>query len=195
MCRFSRRWRHSFPSHLGSAPRKAWVVQCHTMTQRHNANRDPAIQSETCVFCDIVSGLVPASVVHEDDLAVAFMDIHPLNAGHVLVIPRAHHPRLATLPESTGAHLFTVGQRVAAAIRGSGARCEAINLFLSDGEAAGQEAPHCHLHVLPRFHGDSVTLGTSGSVGSPRPELDHLAEQIAAALGGQHGLLDRSAPR
>src|SRR2546429_665699 len=111
-----------------------------------------------CIFCRIVAGAVPASVVFEDNLALAFMTIGPVNPGHTLVIPKAHLPYLADLPEAVGAHLFTIAQRVAAAIRGSGLRCEGINLFLADGEAAFQEVLHSHLHVFPRYKGDPFRL-------------------------------------
>ena len=114
----------------------------------------------SCVFCDIVEGSAPASVVYQDDVAVAFMSIGPVNPGHLMVVPRRHASALADLDETTGAHLFRVTMRMAGAIRRSGVRCEGINLFLADGEAAFQEIPHVHMHVFPRFKqaGQMVSL-------------------------------------
>jgi histidine triad (HIT) family protein len=111
-----------------------------------------------CVFCDIIQGNAPASVVYADGLVMAFMDIQPVNEGHLLVVPRAHAANLAALDAEVGGHLFQVGSRLAAAVRKSGARCEGVNLFLADGEAAGQEVFHVHLHVIPRFGGDGFGL-------------------------------------
>ena len=82
------------------------------------------------------------------------MDIFPVNPGHVLVIPTSHSAFLAELDPEAGAELFRVAQRVAAALRRSDPRCEGVNLFLADGEAAGQEIFHVHLHVIPRQRGD-----------------------------------------
>ncbi len=109
---------------------------------------------EECVFCDIIAGRSEASVVYRDDWCIAVMDICPVNAGHMLVIPTNHATHLADLQSGTGAALFEAAQRLAAAIRRSDMKAEGINLLLADGEAAGQEVFHVHLHVLPRFQGD-----------------------------------------
>jgi len=139
---------------------------------------------EACVFCDILSGKLPSSVVFKDDVCWAFMDIQPVNPGHVLVIPTYHASSLAELDEASGAHMFRVAQRIARALRGSGLRCEGINLFLADGSVAGQEVLHVHLHVLPRYAGDGFGLrfGPSYGLRSPRTELDAIAEKIRRAL-------------
>lgn len=111
------------------------------------------------------------------------MDIKPVNPGHVLVVPVSHAPYLADLPEDTGAHLFRIAQRVAAAVRASGLRCEGINLFLADGEAAMQEVLHAHLHVLPRFRGDGFGLHFGPDyVIRPRADLETSAAAIRRHL-------------
>jgi histidine triad (HIT) family protein len=111
-----------------------------------------------CVFCDLIEGLAPLSEVHRDGQVIAFMDIQPVNPGHVLVAPIQHSPVLADLDPEVGAQLFRVAQRVARAIRSSQHRAEGVNLFLADGEVAGQEVLHVHLHVFPRYKGDGVGL-------------------------------------
>jgi histidine triad (HIT) family protein len=111
-----------------------------------------------CVFCEIVAGGVPASVVWREDGCTAFMDIQPINAGHVLVVPDDHAARLADLPADAGARMFRIAQRIAAALYESGLDCEGLNVFLADGEAAGQDVFHVHLHVIPRFYGDGFGL-------------------------------------
>jgi diadenosine tetraphosphate (Ap4A) HIT family hydrolase len=135
----------------------------------------------SCVFCAIVDGRGPASFVHQDETVVAFMDIHPVTPGHLLVIPRAHHVALADIGPTTAAQMFTVAQRLASALRGSGIRCEGINLFYADGAAAGQEVFHAHLHVLPRYVGDGFRLAIDYDPPPSREELNAIGEQIRAA--------------
>ncbi|GHG06332.1 MULTISPECIES: HIT family protein [Amycolatopsis] len=133
-----------------------------------------------CVFCAIGSGQAPAAFVHEDDDFVAVADLRPVTTGHLLVLPRTHHADLASLPAAAGARMFTIAQELAAALRRTDLRCEAINLFLADGKAAGQEIPHVHLHVIPRFAGDGFVMQADWRVRS-REELTEVAEKVRAA--------------
>ena len=138
-----------------------------------------------CIFCRILAGDVPGSFVFRDDRVAAFMDIQPVNPGHVLVIPIQHAAYLADIDAETASYLMRVAQRIAAAIRESGVRCEGINLFLADGEAAMQEVFHVHLHVFPRFAGDGFGLRFSPDYftrRSERAELDHTAASIRTAI-------------
>ena len=134
----------------------------------------------SCVFCDIVNGQAPASLVYEDELVLAFMDIQPVNPGHVLIAPRDHAAVLADLDPEVGGHLFRVGMRLAVALRRSPVRCEGINLFLADGAVAGQQVAHVHLHVVPRFRGDGFGL-RFGPDYAQRPSRATL-DEVAAAL-------------
>lgn len=137
-----------------------------------------------CIFCKIVRHETPASVVDEDDRTVSFLDIRPINPGHALVIPKEHAASLADLNPSLGGHVFERGMAVAAALRRSGLRCEGVNLHLADGEAAGQDVFHVHLHVFPRYHGDGFGLRVGPTYGrvADRQELDAIAAQLHAAL-------------
>ncbi len=135
--------------------------------------------SSPCVFCDIVASRVPASVVYRDERVCAFMDIRPVNPGHLLVIPLVHSADLTTLESDTGARMFQVGQRLAGAIRRSGVRCEGINFLLADGEAAGQEVFHVHLHVIPRYAGDGFGFLYGPEFGA-LPEREVLAATARA---------------
>jgi diadenosine tetraphosphate (Ap4A) HIT family hydrolase len=135
-----------------------------------------------CVFCRVVAGEVEASLVHEDERTVAFMDLRPVTPGHLLVVPRAHADGLPDLEPDDGAQMFRVGQAAAAAVRRSSLRCEGVNLFLADGEAAGQEVFHVHLHVVPRFDGDGFGLLLPPEYGiRPRSELDGAAAALREA--------------
>lgn len=109
----------------------------------------------SCVFCEIVAGKQPASVVYEDDLTMAFIDLRQFHPGHTLVIPKEHVQDVRDLsPESGAAVMRTLAQitrAVAAAFPNEG-----LSLWHSIGEAAFQEVPHLHFHVHPRFKGDQV---------------------------------------
>ncbi|MDP3046460.1 MAG: HIT domain-containing protein [Chloroflexota bacterium] len=91
----------------------------------------------SCIFCRIVGGTEPASMVHQDGMAVAFMDIRPATPEHVLVVPRLHCASLVNLEPDIAAHLMRVAVRLDAAMRSSGVRCQGVMLLLADGEAAG----------------------------------------------------------
>ena len=145
-----------------------------------------------CVFCRILAGELPASFVYRDDRCAAFMDIRPVNSGHLLVIPTRHAPYLADIDPSEAADIMKVGHTAAAALRASGVRCEGINFFLADGEAAMQEVFHVHLHVIPRFRGDGFRLHFSPEYYTRRPErseLDTIAATISPYIrsGSQQG--------
>jgi len=145
---------------------------------------------QDCVFCKIVSGESPASIFYEDDIVFGVMTIGPVTTGHAMVIPKQHAPYLADMDEETGRHLWVVTQRTAAAIRESGVRCEGINLFLADGEAAFQEIFHVHMHVFPRYEGDPFKLVADWDIKPPREELDAVAKQVKLAydrLWGRNG--------
>jgi len=140
-----------------------------------------ATAAPDCIFCRVVGGTIPASIIHRDDDIIAFMDIGPVNPGHLLVVPTAHAASLAELQPGDGAKMFTVAQQLAAAVRRSGLRCEGINLFLADGAAAGQEVFHVHLHLVPRFRGDAVRFSWPRTQPS-RDDLNAHARAIRSAL-------------
>ncbi len=138
----------------------------------------------TTIFSKILKGEAPASFVYRDEKVSAFMDVQPINPGHVLVIPNQEVASLAELDEETGAHLFRIGHRIAKALLQSDLKCEGVNMFLADGEAARQDVFHVHLHVFPRFKGDDFELqfGKNYFNLPARSELDRAAEAIQSAL-------------
>jgi histidine triad (HIT) family protein len=138
------------------------------------------LSEHPCVFCDILAGILPSSPVYQDEACLAFLDIQPVNPGHVLVIPKVHAVFLADLPAELGGSLFKAGMQIAAALRASELDCEGVNFQLADGEAAGQEVFHVHLHVIPRFKGDGFGLkfGPGYTQLPPRSELDAIGTQL-----------------
>ena len=152
------------------------------------AGSNPATDDQgarTCLFCRILRGELPGTFVYRDDLCAAFMDIQPVNPGHVLVVPIRHSAELANVDALTVARMMQVAQTLASAVRASGVRCEGVNLLLADGAAAMQEIFHAHLHVFPRFRGDGFGLrfGPDYATKPPRTALDVAAAGIRAALG------------
>lgn len=109
---------------------------------------------KNCLFCKIIAGEVPSAKLYEDDLVYAFLDLFPINYGHVLVIPKEHHTSAATIPEATAGRMFLVAARVGAAMRHA-LDADGFNFHLSDGTTAGQVVMHAHLHVIPRWSDDN----------------------------------------
>jgi histidine triad (HIT) family protein len=138
--------------------------------------------TEDCILCRLLAGDLERSVPHEDDRVAVFMDIQPVVPGHMLVVPRRHAAYVAELKEEEGTAIFETARRAAAALRGSTLRCEGVNFFLADGEAAMQEIFHVHLHVIPRYEGDGFGLRFPSDYSArPRAELEEAAAAIREA--------------
>jgi histidine triad (HIT) family protein len=142
-------------------------------------------EQKDCVFCQIIRRESPASIAYEDDKVLVFPPLEPVNPGHMLIVPKKHAVSLAGLDEETTLQVAKIARRVAAAIRKSACKCEGINWFLADGEAAHQEVFHFHLHVYPRFEGDGFGFKydeKKNFLRTARPELDKVAEEIKRFL-------------
>jgi diadenosine tetraphosphate (Ap4A) HIT family hydrolase len=150
-------------------------------SKRHETSGD---ELNNCIFCKIIKGEAAASIVYEDEICLAFMDIQPVTPGHVLVVPRQHAFGLADLPTEIGGHLFQIGQKISAGLKQSPIRCEGINFFLADGAVAFQTVFHVHLHVIPRFAGDGFRLlfGPDYRILPERSKLDRLANDLKVFL-------------
>ncbi|MFB6120018.1 MAG: HIT family protein [Halobacteriaceae archaeon] len=109
--------------------------------------------SADCPFCAIVAGEIPARTVHEDETAMGFLDANPLAPGHTLVIPKDHHERVGDLPAGLAENVLTTLYDLAPAVEAA-VEADGTTIAFNDGEAAGQEVPHVHGHVVPRFDDD-----------------------------------------
>ncbi len=136
-----------------------------------------------CIFCEIVHGAGEASICFEDARAMAFMDIQPVNPGHVLIVPREHHDSLNEVPEDLALHLFHVALKLGPVVRRV-ARSSDLNLVVNSGEAAGQNVFHYHVHLIPRRLGDGfdIPLPFAGSPMPDRTLLDAMAARIISEL-------------
>jgi histidine triad (HIT) family protein len=139
---------------------------------------------EDCNFCKLINRELPISIIYEDEKILGFMDIQPINPGHLLVIPKTHATNLKELEPEIGGHMFKTAMRLSENLRASGIKCEGVNLFLADGEAAGQDVFHVHLHVIPRFLGDGFGFKLDKSYWNLplREELDKIASKITKLI-------------
>ena len=138
--------------------------------------------TEDCLFCKIISGKIPSNKVYEDDAVLAFLDIYPASEGHTLVAPKKHFSNFTDMNAEGVASLFEVARKVTAAVE-KAFSAEGSNIGINNGEAAGQEVPHVHVHVIPRKKGD----GGRGikSIVWTEPDTNNLeavAEKIRRAL-------------
>ncbi len=136
-----------------------------------------------CSFCDLIHGAGEVSMCYEDADVVAFMDIQPVNAGHVLVVPREHFESLMDIPHALAMHIFEVAMELAPVVRQM-AGTDGLNIVVNSGAAAGQDVFHYHVHIIPRRQDDGfdIPLPFPGSEMPDRTVLDVHAARIIAAF-------------
>ena len=112
---------------------------------------------ENCIFCKIIKGDIPCYKIYEDEKFLSFLDISPVNIGHILIIPKNHYVDLLELPIEEAQKLITVIKKIAPAVLAA-VEAKAFNLNLNNGKIAGQEVNHVHFHLIPRFENDGREL-------------------------------------
>jgi len=132
-----------------------------------------------CIFCEILDGKRPAHVIHEDDMHLAFLDKYPIDHGHSLVIPKAHHERITDMQSDAVGELFSRVPRVAGAILAA-TGADAFSLGQNNGREAKQIVPHVHVHIIPRYR-DRGTVWTKRGI-AKESELEDLAEKIRSRV-------------
>ncbi|HEY5899232.1 MAG TPA: HIT family protein [Burkholderiales bacterium] len=135
----------------------------------------------SCVFCRIVTKEIPAAVVYEDEVTIAFMDAGQVNPGHVLVAAKEHAENLYELNDRQAGALLRAAARVARAIRAA-FKPEGLSVYQANGKAAGQTVFHYHMHLLPRHAEDGMAL-TWPVKNPPREKLAEYAAAIRRELG------------
>ena len=133
-----------------------------------------------CVFCKLVAGQIPASIVYEDAATLAFMDLGQVNPGHVLVACKAHAANVYELDDDQAAAVFRAAARVARAVRAA-FDPPGLSIYQANGAPAGQTVFHFHLHVLPRHEGDGMQLVWPVK-NPPRETLEAYCARIRARL-------------
>ena len=143
-----------------------------TMTQAH--------LDDDCIFCKILRGEIPSFKIYEDDGVLAFMDVNPLAPGHALVIPKHHARDILETPGEWVGKAFAAAGKVARAVQKT-CNPDGINLLQANGPGAKQSVFHLHVHVIPRFMDDGLTMNWERIPGDME-DIGKLAEQIAANL-------------
>ena len=109
--------------------------------------------ADECLFCRIVSGELPATIVYEDDNSVAFLDHRPLFHGHTLLVPREHVETLDELSSKIVGPYFEAAQLLSRAVESG---MDAEGTFVAMNNRVSQSVPHLHVHVVPRRKKDGL---------------------------------------
>lgn len=132
-----------------------------------------------CLFCKIVAKELPAHIVYEDDATLAFLDIHPVNPGHVLVVPKKHATNIFDVDPESWSRVAEAARTVAIALEDA-LQADGVNLMMNNREHAGQVINHPHVHLIPRYKGDGLRLWPHKEY--KKDEADAVKEKIRAAL-------------
>ena len=133
-----------------------------------------------CVFCRILSGELPAHFVYEDDLVVGFLSLEQPNPYKVLVVPREHVETVYDLTDELASTIFQATAKIARGVRDV-SKCEGLNLVQSNGKAGLQDVFHFHLHILPRYSGDSIVFDWDNTP-VPQEKLNQIAHKLRTQL-------------
>lgn len=144
---------------------------------------------DDCLFCKIVSGDIPAQKVFEDKYSVAFMDIHPVNPGHVLVVPKEHSEDIMEMLDEDVGRLFRLVRHVAKGVM-KAVNAPGFNIGVNTGSEAGQVVFHTHVHVMPRFEDDGHRQWEKKEMQDK--EMARVAESIRAELQAARTVHDDS---
>lgn len=113
--------------------------------------------TEKCIFCEIISGRIPSYKIHEDDLFIAILDRFPVSRGHTLVIPKFHVPDMFGLCEKEAPAIMPLAVKIAGRIKDK-MNPSGFNILQNNGKSAGQVVFHYHLHIIPRYDGDGISI-------------------------------------
>ncbi len=116
------------------------------------------MKNENCIFCKIAAGEIPSATIYEDDDFRVILDIEPASKGHALILPKEHYANLYELPEELASKVLIVAKKVIARMTEI-VGCDGYNVLQNNGEVAGQTVFHFHMHLIPRYKDDDVTIG------------------------------------
>ena len=135
-----------------------------------------ALKQQQCPFCMIAEGKIPAKIIYEDEIVKAVLDINPANKGHIIVFPKNHYQFLFMMPDNEVARIFQVANKLSKIVFEL-VGAQGTNIFVANGQVAGQNAPHVLVHVIPRFENDGV-----GLVWQPKKIEEKETDEIANKL-------------
>ncbi len=116
------------------------------------------MKDDNCIFCKIANGQIPSATLYEDDDFRVILDLGPASKGHALILPKEHAANLFELPDEIAQKVLPVAKKVGARLYG-GLHCDGFNVVQNNGEVAGQTVFHFHMHLIPRYQGDTVNVG------------------------------------
>ena len=132
-----------------------------------------------CIFCKIVKKEIPSHIVYENDKVMVFLDAHPTNPGHMLVVPKKHFPSLLETDDDAVKELFVAVKKVANAVK-EAVGAHGINIGVNNDKAAGQIIFHTHVHVIPRFSGDGLQMWPQGTY--QKGQAENIKKEITKHL-------------
>lgn len=115
------------------------------------------MNKDDCIFCKIANGEIPSATVYEDSICRVILDVNPANKGHALIIPKEHFDNIYSMDAETAAKIFTIATEVAKAQKAE-LNPDGLNILQNNGEVAGQTVFHFHMHLVPRYIKDNVTM-------------------------------------
>ena len=134
----------------------------------------------SCIFCRLVKGEIPASIVHQDALTIAFMDLGQVNPGHVLVAVKRHAATLLDLSAEEAAAAMQTARLIALAVK-SAFDPPGITLLQANGKEGNQTVFHFHMHVVPRHADDGIALSWPRKE-PPPAQLEEYAQRLRLVL-------------
>ena len=138
------------------------------------------MRKDDCIFCKIAAGEIPSETVYEDEDFRVILDLNPASKGHALILPKDHADDIFDLSDKDKERVLFVASKVASAMK-EALCCTGINLVQNNGESAGQTVKHFHLHLIPRYDGDSAMVLWKPGISEPE-EQKRIAMDIKAKI-------------
>ncbi len=142
------------------------------------------MQDPNCIFCKIIAGEIPTRVIMQNEKAMALLDAFPLATGHTLVIPKSHYVKIQQMSQQDSVAVFELVWQLTDAVE-TASEVDASTIAIHNGEDAGQEVPHVHVHIVPRKPNDGAGAIHSMFENKPKlspEEMDSLCQRIASNL-------------
>jgi len=130
-----------------------------------------------CIFCKIIDGEIPAVKVLDKDQVIAFMDINPASRGHMLIVPKKHVENIFEISEDDLSAVMNAVKRCAQAVR-QALKAEGITVLQLNGKASDQIIPHLHVHIMPRWQNDRLSVSQWEMKEGDREELQEIARKV-----------------
>jgi histidine triad (HIT) family protein len=155
------------------------VSQWKIRTKSTQKNRKKELKMDNCIFCKIAGGEIPAATLYEDENFRVILDLGPASKGHALILPKAHAANIYEISDELAAKAMILAKKMARVMTDA-LHCDGFNIVQNNGECAGQTVFHFHMHLIPRYNGDSV-----GITWTPGTLTDEAKEEILKKVKAQ----------